>query len=454
MASEQDHGTDGADKSDNEAILTGVVALASLFNTVVEAFNLIVLPSHKERREQILLTRLGIQQARLLIWGDVVGVYSPPASITDRAVPRYPSPAYPDLTEPTFFGPRDARLDEQETRGKIEEALNAMADKFSHLTKEQMLDQYGLKAPKTARHRHEPSLDTARLEGFREKYELLLEVAESYAQLSVRKSKSNAEECWVVTEPARFTTFIKLVQEKVDSLIQLMDIKDRVDRAMRVDIRSFGWHMIDDRQRTMADKLKLGLINDACKGEYPEYQIATEQALAQISREYRERAITKLPDWAINPYEKAEADAAAAAAAALHAQNKKHSGIFGLFRSFNKPVKEVRGRNASIVAANMGMEEPPRSLSDAGPGATPESPLEDVEPLRSKSLGHILDAPAHPLEHQTLAQGRMEAQEAVAQQEGEPESPRLERVETFESHISRHDQFKGLGRIMTNEVNS
>ena len=107
---------DNKDGVDHEAALTGAVALANLFSNCVEAFNLI-LPGHKwEREEQLLLCRLGLQQARLLIWGSVVGVTSPPSSVTDRAVPKHPSAAYPDLKEPTFFGPRDARLDEPHFR--------------------------------------------------------------------------------------------------------------------------------------------------------------------------------------------------------------------------------------------------------------------------------------------------------------------------------------------------
>src|ERR1700761_6590490 len=159
--------------AEHEAILTGVVALANLFGTCVEAFGLIH-PSHKwEKEEQLLLCRLGIQQARLLIWGDVVGVSSPPSSVTDRAVPKHPSAAYPDLKEPTFFGPRDKRLDEPETRTTIDDALSAISDRSSHTTREEMMEKYGLKPPKRFTSEYQPALDTNRLEGFRERYELL-----------------------------------------------------------------------------------------------------------------------------------------------------------------------------------------------------------------------------------------------------------------------------------------
>ena len=97
-------------KPEHEALLPGVMALANLFSNTVEAFGLIRASQRWEREEQLLLSRLGIQQARLLIWGDILGVSSPPPSVTNQAVPKHPSAAYPDLKEPTFFAPRDARL--------------------------------------------------------------------------------------------------------------------------------------------------------------------------------------------------------------------------------------------------------------------------------------------------------------------------------------------------------
>lgn len=291
---DQPNQPDQLDQPDHEAILTGVVALASLFSNCVEAFGLIH-PAHKERREQLLLARLGIQQARLLIWGDAVGVSSPPKTVTDRAVPKYPSASYPDLTEPTFFGVRDPRLDEPDTRRQIEDALNAIADRSSHVTREQMMERYGLRPPKRVMPGHEPALDTNRLEAFREKYELLQEVAETYARIDARRTKSIVTHSWVITDPTKFSGYIRLIQDSVDQLIKLMDVKDRVDRAMRVDIRSFGWHLIDDRARANKDKIKLGLIQEACEDDYPEYQTATQQALDQISREQRERTMPNHP---------------------------------------------------------------------------------------------------------------------------------------------------------------
>ena len=89
-------------KPEHEALLAGVMALANLFSNTVEAFGLISASQRWEREEQLLLSKLGIQQARLLIWGDILGVSSPPSSVTNRAVPQHPSAAYPDLSDEAF----------------------------------------------------------------------------------------------------------------------------------------------------------------------------------------------------------------------------------------------------------------------------------------------------------------------------------------------------------------
>jgi hypothetical protein len=234
--------------------------------------------------------RLGLQQARLLIWGDIVGISSPPKTVTDRAVPKHPSGAYPDVNEPTFFGARDDRLDEPSTRTAVERALSAIVDRSSHATREEMMEKYGLKPPKRFATDYQPALDTNRLDAFREKYELLREVAEDFAHLNTRRSNSIVQTSWVIADNARFGRFIKVVQDQVDYLINLMDAKERVDRALRMDIRALGWHLAADRSRIALDTSKLRLIQEACKDEYPEYVVATRQALEQISRDSRESA--------------------------------------------------------------------------------------------------------------------------------------------------------------------
>ncbi len=220
-----EHNDNAARHADHEAALAGAVALANLFSNCVEAFNLITAGQKWQRDEQLLLCRLGLQQARLLIWGSVVGVSSPPGSVTDRAVPKHPSAAYPDLKEPTFFGHRDERLDDPEIRRQVEDALAAIVDRSAHASREEMMEKYGLKPPKKFENGHQPALDLNRLESFREQYELLQEVAESYAQISARRNASITRTSWVVADLGKFSSFIALTTEKIDFLISLLDVK-------------------------------------------------------------------------------------------------------------------------------------------------------------------------------------------------------------------------------------
>ncbi|KAK5134263.1 hypothetical protein LTR08_006807 [Meristemomyces frigidus] len=429
-----------------EAPLAGALALASLYSNCVEAFGLI-LPSHRwDKEEQLLLSRLGIQQARLLIWGDIVGISSPPKTVTDRAIPKHPSGAYPDLTEPTFFGARDARLDEPGVRTLVEGALSAIVDRGSALSREEMMEKYGLRPPKRFSSEHQPTLDVARLEGFRERYELLQEVAEDFAHLNARRSNSIVQTAWTIADSARFATFIKLTQDKVDFLVNLMGVKDHVDRGVRMDIKGLGWHLSIDRMRIAQDVSKLRLVQEACKNEYPEYVPATQQALDNIVRENRENA----PDIVAPPPVSVPKVPQAANPAPTngHQVKTKRPGFFSLFKSFGKP-HDSKGRNQPFATASTTMVKPPRSKSESGPTRDGShldhlDDMESLEPIRSKSVGDILHPPA-PL-HEDILRNRLE-QTNTNTTITEP----LEHMDDVTNMVSRHDQYHGIGRVATRD---
>ncbi|KAK5171401.1 uncharacterized protein LTR77_004545 [Saxophila tyrrhenica] len=482
--------------SEHEAILTSVISLTSVFSACVEAFNLIH-PSYKwEKGERLLLCRLGLQQARLLIWGDVVGISSPPATVTDRAVPKHPSPAYPDLKEPTFFGVRDARLEDAEVRTQVEAALSDIVDRSSHTSREEAMAKYGLKPPKKFLPDYEPALDLNRLEGFREKWELLREVAESYAQLETRRNASITRTSWAIADLAKFDGFIKLTQAKIDELIQLMDVKEQVDRGMRMDIKALGWHLSADKSRVAQDTSKLRLITEICQEEYPEYLDATKAALDNIDRERRESAPT------YNPYTSAPASAPVASQAPRRGSTPavktaqtngttngaspkpKQGGLFGSFFKFGRSKSSLNaGRSQSVSAASSTPQEdpgPPRALSDAGParpgdeeadpntlerarsksvGAMPadftmpqdevapqaqaDSPMEETKTVRSKSVGEILDIRPDDAEEEE-ARGKLERLDTGGTDRTMEDD--VKAGNDLKSAVSRHDMFHGLGR--------
>ncbi len=452
-----------------EAVLSGVIALANLFSNCVEAFKL-VHPGHRwDKQEQLLIASLGIQQARLLIWGDVVGVSSPPASVTNSAIPKHPSAAYPDLKEPTFFGARDGRLDDTEIRQKVENALSAIVDRSAHSTREEMMEKYGMKPPKRFGAEYQPALDVNRLESFRERYELLKEVAESYAQISTRRNSSITTSSWQILDFAKFGGFIKLIQEKIDELIGLMDAKERVDRGMCMDIRALGWHLSADRARVAHDTSKLKLIQEACKDEYPEYLDAVTHAMNNIERERRENAADYNPYTApqyapLNTPREKEKEApppsrsgrgsiAAASGESNGAmngapptkENKKHTGLFSSLFKRKSATNIPSGRSLSVADASSTSRpaEPERSMSDIGPfPSSGEPPPGDEQEMRgnvrSKSVGDILDAPINTAEEEET-RNRLELLKTGATKEDDEGLG-------LSSAISAHDQFHGLGR--------
>ena len=455
---------------EHEAALAGALALANLFSNCVEAFNLIHQAGKWEKGEQLLLVRLGIQQARLLIWGDIVGISSPPKSVTDRAVPKHPSAAYPDLNEPTFFSARDARLDQAEYRTKVEEALSAIVDRSAGHSREEMMEKYGLKPPKRFTIQSENVLDAQRLDSFREKYELLQEVGETYAQLSSKRNQSIVQTSWQIADQTKFANFISLTQEKIDFLIQLMGVKERVDRAMRMDIKALGWHLSADRTKVANDISKLRLMQENCQRDYPEYVEATKQALDNIGREAREKVVTVTPF----PAEKQGVDTRPmtppkSSHAHHHHANaggngeKRPSGIFGLFKRLKSSDRvpssngDARSKSAHAVpAASSTATAPlqPRTMSESGPSALPmgassadDEDLETLYPLRSKSVGDILDSEGLTQDEEfirnKLEQMRTHQSESGTGTEGGP----------VEGMVSRHDQYHGIARVATKDLN-
>ncbi|CZT24693.1 uncharacterized protein RCC_10420 [Ramularia collo-cygni] len=422
---------------EHEAQLTGAIALAGLFSNCVEAFGLIH-PQHRfDKEEQLLLTRLGLQQARLLIWGSCLGISSPPASVTNHAIPKHPSMVYPDLKEPTFFDPRDARLDEPVLRTTIESTLSTIVDRSAGHSREDMMAKFGLKPPKKFVPQYANTLDMTRLESFREKYELLREVAESFAHINTRRTRSIVHQPWMIADCKKFANFVSATQEKVDYLIELMGVQDRVNLSMRMDIRAFGWHFSEDRSIISQDVSKLNLLRQICTPDYPEYLVAIQQALDNISRESRENnaaAVQRL----------VEKTAFAPEPTVIHAtvKHKGRPGLFKMFKSFGKPRGGVSvSRPSTPPPKETG---PERSKSDAGPsviGNAGSSGVGDGAALgrtRSKSV------PSVPVP--ILADDLIYKLEKLATNTSTIDGPQVGPT------ISRHDQYHGISRTPTKDL--
>jgi hypothetical protein len=336
----------------------------------------------------------------------------------------------------TELGPsRDARLEDTEVRKTIEQALQDIIDRPADTDRTSQFEKYGLKPPTKFISSYQPALDTARLESFREKLEMLQE-----QRWEVRRGMSITISHWVIKNTDKFQTFLSLIREKVDFLIGLMGIADKVDRALVLDIKALGWHPIFDKGRAASDISKLRLIKWACETDYPTYAAATAGALEYLDKEWKDSAQEARDERRGSEIPGAAAKMIAESKKESSPQKAKRSGLFGMLKS----QRWRKGSKTNI--SHLSTEEPDkgRSMSYAHPTDLLTPPL---SPERSKSVSVVPTAELQA------------ASEVPATAPVEPEKPTtddelLSRVETalalsdqknlepIASMISRHDQWR------------
>jgi Prion-inhibition and propagation len=365
--------------------ISSIVHLAQTFSTCVECFGLIHPSKEWERAQLLLLCQLGIQQARLLAWGDNLGICETGSN-------------------------RDARLDDPEKRPMIEKALQSIIDRPAHVHRVTQFEKYGLKPPKRFSTAYQPALDTTRLEVFREKFEML-----NRERWEVRRGMSVTAHHWSIVDCEKFKTFIGLVRDNVDSLIQMMGNEANVDRAVKHDIRALGWHPIFDKVKAAGDMSKLRLIREACEKQYPEYAAVTEGALDYINREWKDSyqdAMEARTAGGVSTFNRgseipgAAARLAQKAAKAESPKGERRPSLFNVLRrSWRKSSKdESAGR--SLSASEMSPEQRSKSADDtanrsmsvstaSGQGQMLSPPL---TPERSKSISYIPMRPPSKVE--------------------------------------------------------
>ncbi|KAF1982351.1 hypothetical protein K402DRAFT_297469, partial [Aulographum hederae CBS 113979] len=236
------------------------VDLARVFSTCVESFGLIHPSKEWNKQQHLLITLLGIQQGRLLIWGDVLG-------ITDS------SPA------------RDTRLDQPIFREPIEERLQTITFRLSRETKAVALSKYGLKPPKRFTSEYERALDINRLGAFRTRFWAMTPHDSWKDRRGVGVTVTQTH--WTIADNTKFSDYVAAVRTDVDDLISLMGVQDeQIDRAMKHDIKALGWHPVFDKGKAARDMTSLRLIRDACVQAYPAYSAETKGALKYLEEEW------------------------------------------------------------------------------------------------------------------------------------------------------------------------
>jgi hypothetical protein len=361
------------------------LTLADLFSDSVECFGMI----HGRRKiwdrpQELILTRLGIQQARLLVWGDIVGICH-------------------------LAQGRDPSLDESDTRSKVEALLKGIVAMYKPADEKSYQIVYGLKATKKSLNDLEPALDFTRMEAFRERFGLL-----SATSHSPRITGSH----WIIQDVYRMAGFIPKIQTLVDSLISLFDVENRVSQAIKSDIHALGWHPVFERAKAASDGQKLQLIKAVCRDIYPAYAAAAEVALAYLNKEWnydyqeavarteaRIKATTLSRSSSTDSTKKAREEAKRAEALAMNqvlatqqaketahvnptpSTKTKRSSIFGSLRpkSWRRGLKQgdpVRALSSSFV-------ESQRKELEKDDGS-------DLEPARSRSMVTIPTRPRDP----------------------------------------------------------
>jgi hypothetical protein len=384
------------------------LAMAQLFSTCVEAMLLIHPSKEWDRAQRLLIAKVGIQQGRLLAWGAMVGICELDSS-------------------------RDPRLDEPEIHAKIEKALQDIIDRPVHTDRATQFEKYGLKPPKKFARTTEPALDAARLDAFREKLEILQQ-----QRWEVRRGMSITITHWSIVDSDKFIAYLALIREQVDFVIGLMGIEDRVNRAMKYDIKALGWHPVFERRKAASDMSKLRLIKDACADEYPEYAAATRGALDYLDKEWKDsyqEAMERGTYGTGSEIPGAAAHTLAQSSTLKEAYKPQHVKRPGLF-SILKPKSWRRG--SKDEGRSQSVDDSTRSKSIAVPNAPPSPPL---TPMRSKSISVIPSRVVPEIETTIEENEAKEIAEPLSRVDTTKSTSGYANLGPITSMISRHDQW-------------
>jgi len=381
------------------------LALAQLFSTCVECFGLIHPRSEWDHQQRLSVAKLGIQQGRLLAWGDMVGIL--------------------DISES-----RDSRLEDPEMRKTIETALQDIIDRPANSDRETQFAKYGLKPPKRFSNASQPALDIARIESFRERLEILQQ-----QRWQVRRGMSITISHWMVYDNDKFQHYLALIKEKVDFLVGLMGVEDKVHRAMRHDIRALGWHPVFTKTKASSDMSKLRLIKEACAGEYPQYAEATQDALDYLDKEWKD-SFQEAREEQIQ----SSGSEIPGAAAYMLSQSRQWNSSSQRRKSKSPSLLKLLRPRSWRKSSRDDTPEQGRSMSHT-PTSNTEPPTPPLSPdkERSKSIAAPQSADAPP-DTASVSIGEDEAMTRIKTAEGGVVGTTA--VEPVTSMISRHDMWR------------
>lgn len=271
-----------------ESVVFSVVALASLFHNTLESFGNIHSSFDESKDERILFCQLGIEQARLMIWGDLVGILSPPSSIAEQSGALKPVVTQEGVKRPLYSRPRDERLDDDSIRHEIEGILSALSYTLSPPAFDYRLDVNGLK-PWQQGYAHtleQPAVNDDRLARLEDRYNLLLDTAASKSGLG-RPGRHTTTQ-WLISDMIRFSNFVKFVKLHVDKLVQLLHNADAIEEVLKHDVSLLGETAATLSTTTSNPRKRIGKLKTlvkACKGWYPLLGLEAKAALQKLQAE-------------------------------------------------------------------------------------------------------------------------------------------------------------------------
>lgn len=206
------------------------LGIAALFAACIECFEYFKAASDIRRSYEVLLVKLEIQQERLLVWGDVVGIGSGELDSVEKEKTR------PDLTKRCLSTIRSLLQDTEILKLRYGLCTVTSGDKAIHGT----------------------SVSANALKRFRLRFR---QTPQGPGALDKTR--------WAIHDAAKFETLVKHLKDLIDGLIAKVPAPmERQDQKIKDDIAS----MVDNISA-------LKLVKEACEESYPSWHDAASAAL-------------------------------------------------------------------------------------------------------------------------------------------------------------------------------
>ena len=210
------------------SLTVGVVALAGLFSTCIDCFDIFETAHTLEGECKILLVKLDLEKTRLLIWGNTAGIM--------------------DDTNG-----RSSELGDIGIRKLVERCLESIRCLLTD--SEKLQQKYGLQLttgmePKVGRYKN--FLSTTSMNVFRTSYKRFQSRSSEEQGRPTLLSRTK----WAIHDKVKFESLINHLKDLLDGLNQVLPVpQESQDRILRDDIASL-------------DISKLRLVQTACEGSY------------------------------------------------------------------------------------------------------------------------------------------------------------------------------------------